>query len=123
MTRPDLEAARLAAVSVLGRNAERTLAKLEAAGLVVVGAADLPQDWEPAILEPVRLNLREPWDGVAPVWVERLGGPDDVELLTVRLDAVASVRECAMLQQVNGDRVSLELDRDGMICRAWTVPS
>ncbi len=119
MTRPDLEAARLAAVSVLGRNAERTLAKLEAAGLVVIRSADLPQEQEPVTLEPVRLILREPWDGVALIWAKRPHG--EVVFLRVQPEAVASVRECFMLQEVNGDQVGLELDNRSMVVRAWAV--
>ena len=115
----DLKAARLAAVSALGRNAEKVLAQLEAAGLTVVRSADLEQD--AVILQPVRLNLREPWDGLSPIWAERPGHPDgDIVVLTVKSDAVASVREAAMLQQVQGDQIGVELDTYGEICRAWS---
>jgi len=116
----DLEAARLAAVSALGRNGQQLVARLEAAGLVVVRSADLVH--EPVVLAGVRLNLREPWDGLAPIWVERPGHPDgDIAVLPVKFEAVASVREATMLQQVTGMQVSVALNDQGEVTAAWTI--
>lgn len=65
------------------RNGRQLIARLEAAGL--------------GVLSGVRLNLPEPWDGVA------------------------SVREAAVLQQVTGARFSLFLNDQGEITAACTV--
>ncbi|GAA5514900.1 hypothetical protein Dcar01_03664 [Deinococcus carri] len=122
MPRPDLEAARAAALAALGRGAERTLEKLEAAGLVVVRLADLPTAGAGTrTLTDVELEIpedwREPWSALVITDTEAL----DLHAL---LAAVPSVREAVHLGRIMGHRVDVEIDEaEGLIMRAWTVES
>ncbi|GGJ65507.1 hypothetical protein [Deinococcus aquiradiocola] len=119
MTPAQLEAARQAAITALGRTAHHTLARLTAAGLTVVRTADLPP--HTPTLKGVRLTLREPWDGHAPIWAERPGHPDgDILVLTVHPDAVPAIREAALLQHITRTGVTLTLNAEGHVTAAWT---
>lgn len=70
MPRPDLEAARELALTVLGRGAHSTLDKLEAAGLVIVRRTDLPPaNGQVEDLEGVRATIPANWSEPWPVTV------------------------------------------------------
>jgi len=62
--------------------------------------------------------------GLALIWAERPGHPDgDIAVLRVRGEAVPSVREAALLQQVTGAQASVALNDQGEVTAAWTVES
>ena len=122
MSRFDLAAARQAAAT-LGRNAESVLGKLEAAGLVVIRRADLPDftapartllDVEDVIVESERLP---PY--ACQVIPNAKTGGRTLELVAV-VDAVAGVREARLLREVMGGRINVEVDEaKGLLLRAW----
>ncbi|MFC4637017.1 hypothetical protein [Deinococcus hohokamensis] len=122
ISRETLEAARVAALSKLGRTGETTLAKLEAAGLVVVRRADLPPVTGQGVkvLEGVTVqtpaNWREPW----PVTVY---APDGQVLHLVALRAAAAaIGEAVQLQAVMGHQLNVAVARDeGLLLSATAV--
>ncbi|WP_027459250.1 hypothetical protein [Deinococcus murrayi] len=119
MLRPDLEAARAEALAALGRGAERTLEKLEAAGLVVMRLADLPaSETGRRILADVELTIPENWREPFALIVEAGG---EVLELHALIAAVPAVREAVQLGRVMGHRVNVEIDEaEGLVMRAWT---
>ncbi len=119
MNRPNLPAARAAALA-LDRITERTLTRLEAAGLVVVRLADLPPA-EAVIrtLGDVELRAVRGWQ--PPCQLSVLHGGKELELHALRT-AVPDIREAVTLSQVMGLRLDVEIDEgEGLLLRAWTV--
>lgn len=123
MSRFDLASARLAAAATLGRNAERTLTRLETAGLVVVQRADLPDFAAPArtlldVEDVVTLSEWQPPYACQVIPNAKTGGRT-LELLVVA-DAVAAVREARLLREVMGGSINVEVDEiKGLLLRAW----
>ena len=123
MSRFDLPAARLAATTTLGRNAETILGKLEAAGLVVVRRADLPDFTAPArtlldVEDVIVLSEQLP-PYACEVIPNARTGERTLELVAV-VDAVAAVREVRLLREVMGGRINVEIDEaKGLLLRAW----
>ncbi|MBB5234510.1 hypothetical protein [Deinococcus budaensis] len=120
MPRPDLAAARAAALEALGRGAERTLEKLEAAGLVVVRRSDLP---DPSAgrrtLGDVEVIIPEDWREPFALIVE--AGSEVLDLHALKT-AVPAIREAVHLARIMGHRVDVEIDEaEGLVMRAWTV--
>ena len=123
MSRFDLPAARLAATTTLGRNAESILGKLEAAGLVVVRRADLPDFTAPArtlldVKDVIILSEQLP-PYACQVIPNAQTGERTLELVAA-VDAVAGVREVRLLREVMGGRINVEIDEaKGLLLRAW----
>ncbi|KQR40724.1 hypothetical protein [Deinococcus sp. Leaf326] len=110
MPRPDLEAARALALTVLGRGAHSTLDKLEAAGLVIVKQTDLPRvDGRIEDLENVRATIPANWSEPWPVTVVTAEG----ERLTLyALHARHEyIGEALHLHAVMGMRLDLTVNR------------
>ena len=123
MSRFDLPAARLAATTTLGRNAESILGKLEAAGLVVVRRADLPDFTAPARtlldVEDVIILSEQLPPYTCQVIPNARTGERTLELVAV-VDAVAAVREVRLLREVMGGSINVEIDEaKGLLLRAW----
>ncbi|CAM3264763.1 hypothetical protein DESA109040_05730 [Deinococcus saxicola] len=120
MSRPNLSAARAAALA-LDRITERTLTRLEAAGLVVVRLTDLPPA-EPVTrtLSDVALRAVRGWQPPCQLTVVQSAG-ETLELHALRT-AVPEIREAVTLSQVMGLRLDVEIDEgEGLLLRAWTV--
>ena len=91
MRRPDLEAARAEALAALGRGAERTLERLETAGLVVVRRSDLPISAAGSrTLTDVRITIPEDWREPFALIVEARSEVLDLHALKT---AVPAIRE------------------------------
>lgn len=120
MPRPDLAAARAAALVALGRGAERTLEKLKAAGLVVVQLGDLPASAAGRrTLTDVELTIPEDWREPFALLVEAVSEVLDLHALKT---AVPAIREAVHLGRIMGHRVDVEIDEaEGLVMRAWTV--
>jgi len=122
MRRPDLEAARAEALAALGRGAERTLERLELAGLVVVRRSDLPDSGARLrTLTDVELTIPEDWREPFALIVE--AGSEVLDLHALKT-AVPAIREAVHLGRIMGHRVDVEIDEaEGLVMRAWTVES
>ncbi|GAA3995083.1 hypothetical protein GCM10022631_01480 [Deinococcus rubellus] len=123
MLRFDLPAARLAATTTLGRGAETILGQLEAAGLVVIKRADLP-NLDAAVrtlLDVEDIVITSEWEVpyACEVIPNAKTGGRTLELVAV-VDAVAGVREARLLREVMGGTINVEIDEArGLLLRAW----
>ncbi len=120
MPRFDLTAARAAALRALGRNAQKTLDLLEAAGLTVVLTAELPPT-EPHVrqLHDVALYIPDEWREPYKITVDH---GSDLLVLNAAPEAVPGIREAVMVRRVMGGRVDVEVDdAEGLVIRAWVV--
>ena len=119
MLRFVLPAARLAATTTLGRNAETILGKLEAAGLVVVRRADLPDFTAPArtLLDVEDIVITSEWEVpyVCQVIPNARTGERTLELVAV-VNAITGVREARLLREVMGGRINVEIDEAKGCC-------
>ncbi len=122
ITRKNLEAAREAALSALGRTGETTLARLEAAGLTVVRTADLPEQRGAGVRTLTGVQLRTPANWAAP-WPVTVIAPDGETLhLHVLRAAHTQVAEAVHLQEVMGHALDVEVDTDSeLLIRATAV--
>jgi len=118
VSRFDLPAARLAATTTLGRNAETILGKLEAAGLVV-RRADLPDAAASTrtLLDVEDIVITSEWEipYACEVIPNARTGERTLELVAV-VDAVAGVREVRLLREVMGGRINVESTRPRACC-------
>ena len=118
VSRFDLAAARRAAAAALGRSAESVLGKLDAAGLVVVLKADLP-DSEQDIRTLLDVTLVVPDDWRSPWACTVITGSETLDLHAA-VDAVPGVREARLLREVMGGQLHVEIDEaEGLLLRAW----
>lgn len=110
MPRPDLDAARDLALTVLGRGAHSTLAKLEAAGLVVVKRTELPRvDGRVEHLEAARAQVPANWSEPWPVTVVTAEG-ERLELYALHARR-EHIGEALQLHAVMGLRLDLTVNR------------
>lgn len=107
-----LRSAREDVEDAFGSEARELLDRLDALGLVVLPAVLLRRHWsgeDATRLENVQLHVPVNWQ-VYDDLVATVAGAE--RRFKATLLAAGAVREAALLQQVNGDRVALIVDRD-----------
>ncbi len=115
--------AREAALAALGRGGERTLEKLEAAGLTVVRRLDRPAPGEASVshLDHVQLQLPSTWTAPYPVTVITNG--DEVLHLHALRSAAPQIAEAFQLHAVMGHRLDVTVNREeALLLSAVAVP-